>query len=443
MGIANQFNKSRIDMESTLHQKASGTPSKRKSTFNQKCDDREDTNSVIVATNDALENLKVQDRVKGKNSPLNLRAQDIKEVINSPNYSAKKLMNEEAKKTRKQSSICNNMFKNFVTNTVSIMGIAVKEGQKLTGVELSPALFRKAGLLSALRDLGWDCRDVGDITTEDLEPKIKAALADTKRYKYDVENSHVIGPMCEELSDMVYQGALRSDFNLILGGDHGLAAGSISGMLRKYPDLKVVWIDAHGDCNTPETSPSGNYHGMPVAHLLGWMEKGDVKGFDWLDPVPVLKGENIVYIGLRDVDKEEKALLKKHNIKCYSPFDIEMKGGIGNVMTETLAYLKGEEGMETPIHCSWDVDGCDPSFMTGTGTRARAGLTLRESHFILQRLFNTGNLVSLDMVEVNTLLEKGGDDREVLHGDLPTLRGKETIVYACELILSAMGFSWL
>jgi len=79
-------------------------------------------------------------------------------------------------------------------------------------------------------------------------------------------------------------------------------------MLRKFDDLKIVWIDAHGDCNTPETSPSGNYHGMPVAHLLGWMEKGDVKGFDWLNEVPVLKRENIVYIGLRDVDKEEKAL---------------------------------------------------------------------------------------------------------------------------------------
>jgi len=120
-----------------------------------------------------------------------------------------------------------------------------------------------------------------------------------------------------------------------------------------------------------------------------------------------------------------------------------MKGGIGNVMRETLAYLGADNGKETPIHCSWDVDGCDPEFMSGTGTRARCGLTLRESHFILQTLYNTGNLVSLDMVEVNTLLEKGTKDREVLHGDLPHLRGKETISYACELILSAMGFSWL
>merc|ERR1712170_333933 len=111
-------------------------------------------------------------------------------------------------------------------------------------------------------------------------------------------------------------------------------------------------------------------------------------------------------------------------------------------MNETLRYLQAD-GCETPIHCSWDVDGCDPTFMSGTGTRARCGLTLRESHFILQRLFNTGNLVSLDMVEVNTLLEKNTEDREMLHGDIPSFVGQQTILYASELILSAMGFSWL
>jgi len=212
-------------------------------------------------------------------------------------------------------------------------------------------------------------------------------------------------------------------------------------MLSTYPDLKVVWIDAHGDCNTPDTSTSGNYHGMPVAHLLGWMKKGELKGFDWF--TPSLKAENIVYIGLRDVDAEEKELLRIHNIKCYSPYDIELKGGIANVMNETLDYLKADNGTVTPIHCSWDVDGCDPDFMSGTGTRARCGLTLRESHFILQRLFKTKNLVSLDMVEVNTQLEEDDNKREVLHGDIKHFSGKKTILYASELILSAMGHSWL
>jgi len=360
------------------------SPDKRKSTFSPS-KDITDNDQMIKRTNTALDCLTIQTREKGNKTLFSLHDDDLMNVAQSPNFLAEKLKREEAASKRRRESIYNNKFQNYVTNTVSVVGIAVKEGQKLTGVELSPALFRKAGLLNAVKDLGWVIRDLGDLTTEDLEEKIMEAKADEKDYKYDVENSHVIGPMCEALSDLVYNAAKRNDFNLILGGDHGLATGSISGMLREYPDLKVVWIDAHGDCNTPETSPSGNYHGMPVAHLLGWMEKGDVRGFDWLDPVPVLKGENIVYIGLRDVDKEEKALLKKHKIKCYSPYDIQLKGGMCNVMTETLAYLKADGDLKNPIHCSWDVDGCDPEFMSGTGTAARCGLTLRESHFILQR----------------------------------------------------------
>lgn len=370
----------------------------------------------------------------------------IKNIIKMPNEYNSKLNLESTELKRSKKSVDDSLFNNYVTDTVSVIGIAVKEGQKLTGVELSPPMFRKCGVLNVIKELGWNIRDLGDITTQDLQEKIEASQADETEYKYVVENAHVIGPMCHQLHDIVYQGSQRQDFNLILGGDHGLAAGSISGMLKTYPNLKVVWVDAHGDCNTPETSPSGNYHGMPAAHLLGWIKKGDVKGFNWLNDIPILKPENIVYIGLRDIDAEEKKLLKKHNIKCYSPFDIEFAGGMGNVMKETLEYLKcdGKTPETTnPIHCSWDVDGCDPSFMTGTGTRARCGLTLRESHFILQTLFNTKNLVSLDMVEVNTLLEKNTENREMLHGDIPTLVGQQTILYAAELILSAMGFSWL
>lgn len=142
------------------------------------------------------------------------------------------------------------------------------------------------------------------------------------------------------------------------------------------------------------------------------------------------------------MDEGEKVLLKKHKIKCYSPYDIEFRGGIHTVMKEVEEYLDIGPDSKNAVHCSWDVDGCDPIFMEGTGTKARAGLTLRESHFILQRLFQSKNLVSLDMVEVNTLLD-GNTDREHLHGDNPYLRGKQTIIYACELILSGMGFSWL
>ena len=356
------------------------------------------------------------------------------------NQQTVKLKHEESEQARSMKSIQTDMYQNFVTHQCSIVGVAVKEGQQLHGVELSPGLFRRAGLLRAIQNLGWKVKDLGDITISDLEDKICEVEDCTKKYKYELENCEILGPMNEELCNIVHQAALRKDFVCILGGDHGLATGSITGMLRAYENLKVVWIDAHGDCNIPETSPSGNYHGMPAAHLMGWMSEGELKGFDWFQPL--LKPENLVYIGLRDVDDGEKALLQKHNIKCYSPYDIEKLHGISNVMDEVCEYLEIEEGQRNPVHISWDVDACDPEFMSGTGTRARCGLTLRESHFILKRLWLTKNLVSMDMVEVNTLLEED-QDRETLHGDSPILRGKKTILYACELILSGLGSSWL
>jgi arginase len=331
----------------------------------------------------------------------------------------------------------------FTNNTVSVIGVSVKEGQQLTGVEQSPALFRKGGLLNAIKDqLGYKISDHGDLTKEELHEAIEAEEQCDKAYKYVLPNIEVLGCMNKRLAEQCQEYSARGDFVLTLGGDHGLASGSIQGMLQTHENLKVIWIDAHGDCNTPETSPSGNYHGMPVAHLLGWIPEGSMKSFDWL--VPQLKPENIVFIGLRDLDEGEKKLLKKHDIKVYTPYDIEAKGGIANVMDEALAYLEADEKDSNPIHISWDVDGCDPSFLKATGTKSRCGLSERESHFILRRCAGTGNLVSLDMVEVNPELEeKEDEEREVLHGDNPSLKGSPTVVYAMEFILSALGDTWL
>lgn len=269
---------------------------------------------------------------------------------------------------------------------------------------------------------------------------IEKELENSKEYKYVLPNIEILGVMNKKLAEAAQAASAEKNFTLILGGDHGLATGSISGMLETYPDLKVIWIDAHGDCNIPEISPSGNYHGMPVAHLLGWIPEGSMKGFDWF--VPKLKAENIVFIGLRDLDKGEKKLLEDHNIKFYTPFDIETTGGMGKVMSEVLEYLGAEKGQKSPVHISFDVDGCDPSFIPATGTKSRCGLSERESHFILQRTQRTGNLVSLDMVEINPELEPKKDLREVLHGDNKLLKGTPSVVYAMEFILSALGASW-
>lgn len=325
-------------------------------------------------------------------------------------------------------------------NLLSVVGVAVKEGQKLSGVEVSPQLFRQGGLLDWLSELGWQIKDLGDITKEDLHGEIQNELeGNTNTYKYKIENAEIIGVLNRKLHDLCHEETKKGRFMLNLGGDHGMASGTITGSLRTYPDLRVIWFDAHGDCNTPETSPSGNYHGMPMAHCFGWIKKNDIKSFDWLDIH--VKAENVVYIGLRDLDAGEKSLLAKYNVKYYTPYDIDDMGGIKHVMDEALAYLKCDKDSNNPVHISWDVDGCDPSFIYGTGTKARAGLSERESHYLLQRVAGTGNLVSLDMVEVNSYLDQV-KEREHYHGDHHKIKGSQAICSAIELTVSALGFSW-
>lgn len=329
----------------------------------------------------------------------------------------------------------------YTKNKLSVLGVSVKEGQKLTGVEQAPKDMRDGGLIKCLAELGWDIKDLGDLTKDKLQADIDALTADNSQtFKYNhLQNIEVIGAVNKKLAEINHEESKNNRFVLNLGGDHGLASGTITGMLRTYPDLKLIWVDAHGDCNTPECSPSGNYHGMPVAHVLNWIKKGDVKGFDWLDVH--LKPENLVFIGLRDLDKPEKQLLKDHKIKYYTPFDIDHMGGIRFVMDEAFKYLNCDAGQKTPIHVSWDVDACDPVYIYGTGTKARAGLSERESHYILQRIAGTGNLVSMDMVEVNPILDKI-QEREVFHGDNPNIKGTAAVCNTIELILSGMGFSW-
>ena len=328
----------------------------------------------------------------------------------------------------------------FTNRNLSVIGVSVKEGQTLSGVELAPQLYRKGGLFKWLETLGWDISDLGDITKESLAARTEEVKKQPNDgYRFVLENTEIIGPVNEKLATICHEESKKERFVLILGGDHGLASGSITGIRRTHPNLKVIWFDAHGDCNTVDTTPSFNYHGMPAAHIFGWLKKEDVKYFDWID-VHVAP-ENFVYIGLRDIDPKEKQLLAKHKVKYYTPYDIENVGGVKFVMDEALQYLHAEKGQDNPIHVSWDVDGCDPAYIYGTGTKARVGLSERESHYILQRIAATGNLVSLDMVEVNPLLDIE-KRRTHFHGDNEHIQGPPSICNAIELTASALGFTW-
>merc|ERR1712083_548181 len=196
-------------------------------------------------------------------------------------------------------------------------------------------------------------------------------------------------------------------------------------------------IDAHGDCNMPDSSPSGNYHGMPLAHLLGWLDQ-KVDGFQWLEEHTEKYGElpeeRVALIGLRDVDPAEAQLLKDSGVHVYTMREVD-KYGIGAVMDAALRRVdpKGER----PLHLSFDIDACDPAVAPGTGTCSRGGLSYREAHFICDRLAETGRLGSMDLVEINPALDVASDEH--LHGDDPLISGSQTVRFGIELVATALG----
>jgi arginase len=183
-------------------------------------------------------------------------------------------------------------------------------------------------------------------------------------------------------------------FILILGGDHSIAVGSLAAAMKTNPDVVIIWVDAHADINTPSTSLSGYYHGMPLGFAMR-LDGADEPYFQWLNDYPALKPENLVYIGLRDLDPAERVVLKELNIKSYNMSDID-RMGIGRVMKEVVKWVD-----DRPMHVSFDIDACDPFFASATGTKVRGGLSFRESHFICESLASTNNLASMDIVEVN------------------------------------------
>eukprot|EP01017_Pseudomicrothorax_dubius_P025562 TRINITY_DN2773_c0_g1_i8.p1 TRINITY_DN2773_c0_g1~~TRINITY_DN2773_c0_g1_i8.p1 ORF type:complete len:344 (+),score=65.19 TRINITY_DN2773_c0_g1_i8:132-1163(+) len=328
-------------------------------------------------------------------------------------------------------------FRHLKRNIVSVVGVAVKEGQDHEGPEKAPQELRRAGLFKIMSKLGWKEQDLGDITLENIDEHLKnlPQLEDaTPPGKILVKNGDTIGKVCKALHLTAREAAKAGNFVLTLGGDHGIATGSITGVLAVYPDLRVIWVDAHGDINTPDISPSGNYHGMPVAHITRLCS--DIAGFEWL--TTHLNPMNIVFIGLRDLDPLEKEVVRKNKIKFFSMDDVE-ELGTGKIMEETLKYLD-PEGRNYPLHVSWDVDAIDPTYCMATGTRARGGLTYREGNFILRRLARTGNLVSMDLVEINPELEEK-EHREVLHGDDPDIVGTPTVCLGVELVRSALGYN--
>ena len=295
---------------------------------------------------------------------------------------------------------------------IEIIGAPSTFGQKKLGVNLGPDAIRYAGLLSRLKKMGLDVIDKGNIEVPTL---------DVEKFNSDQEglrNYDEIVTVSENLSKATSEIVKKGNFPLTLGGDHSIAVGSISGISQHYENLGVIWYDAHGDLNVPEESPSGNVHGMPLRILAG---DGPDELVNINDFTPKVKPGNIVLIGMRDLDEGERKYIKDKNIKTFTMADID-RFGIQEVIERSLEYLKSRN--IDGLHFSLDVDALDPAETPGTGTRVMGGLSYRESHFALELLNESKLVTSMDIVEVNPLIDNSNHTAEQAVALLGTFFGE-------------------
>jgi len=271
---------------------------------------------------------------------------------------------------------------------VSVIGSPMVCGQTHVGTEHAPDVLRAHGLAKRINECGYMVEDLGDLDF----PK-RSVYGPRKRYKDVVgEGTRIIAEKWSQIADD------PSKFLLMLGGDQSISIGSIAASLKVNSDTVTVWVDAHTNLRTPLNSESVNYHQMPVAFAMR-LPGTECEHFNWLDNYPVLQPENLIYIGLRYLHETEKMIVQSKGIKTFTMFDIDQRG-IGQVMKEVLDAIENR-----PIHLSFDVDVCDAFYVRNNAVPIRGGLTFRESHFVCESLADTGNLTSLDICEVNPLLE--------------------------------------
>ncbi len=296
---------------------------------------------------------------------------------------------------------------------VHLIGVPLDLGAGRRGVDMGPSAVRISGLGERLRHLGHRVVDHGDIPTP--SPETRGPGSERKRYIGEI--AEVCGRLYAAVLDSLEQGALP----LILGGDHSLGAGSVAAAAdharQRGRPLGVLWLDAHGDMNTPETSASGNVHGMPLAALVGSQPEELSRIRD--GAMPAVEPGRTVLVGIRSLDEMEKGLIKRSGVHVFTMQDID-RDGIASVADRTLAILRRDGAA---LHVSLDVDVCDPTIAPGVGTPVNGGLTYREAHLMMEALAGAGRLTSLDLVEINPILDVRNRTAEL----------------GTELVLSALG----
>lgn len=275
---------------------------------------------------------------------------------------------------------------------IALIGVPMDLGQMRRGVDMGPSAIRYAGIVERLKKLDYRIHDLGNI-------EVPQHRVDRPMDDFPLRNLEEIAKANERLAETVADQVALNRFPLVLGGDHSIAIGTIAGLSQHYERLGLIWYDAHGDMNTEETTPSGNIHGMPLAVSLGL---GHPRLTSIFNGRPKVNPENVVLLGLRDLDEGEKELLKKLKIKAYSMHEID-RLGMSQVIEETIHYLKGKTD---GVHLSFDLDGIDPSEAPGVGTPVIGGISYRESHLALEMLHEAGIVTSVEFVEVNPMLDE-------------------------------------
>ncbi len=296
--------------------------------------------------------------------------------------------------------------------SVAVISVHMDLGAGRRGVDMGPSAIRLAGLAPGLEQVGWRVQERGSVMVR--EPEFARQGSENARYLKEVLD------VCVRLRDETEAALEKRSLPVILGGDHSIAMGSVSGVARHFRKRKreigIIWIDAHTDMNLPDTSPSGNIHGMPLSHLLG-------HGLPALRKLSgtraAVKPENVALLGIRSVDRRERQLVRSSGVRAYTMSEIDERG-LATCMREAIGRVTdGTAG----FHLSFDLDGVDPRYAPGVGTAVPGGLTYREAHLICEAVARSKKLLSMDMVELNPTL-----DEQNITGKL-----------AVELILSALG----
>jgi arginase len=296
--------------------------------------------------------------------------------------------------------------------TVHIIGVPLDLGGARRGVDMGPSALRIAGLRDRIGTLGYSVADQGDLPS--AIPETQQELDATKKYINEIAR------VCRNLYDVTLRSHRAGALPLVIGGDHSLAAGSAAASadyVRSTTSrpLGLIWVDAHGDMNTPQTTTTGNVHGMPLAALLG-QEPAELAS---IGTSPSVLPQHTVLVGIRNLDDREKGKIRESGVHVFTMKDIDREG-IAIIAERALAIAADGTG---GVHVSFDLDACDPTYAPGVGTPVKGGLDYREAHMVMELVADSQRLVALDLVEVN-----------------PTLDIRNTTAeFATELALSALG----